>query len=335
MIAGCGSSSSASSSSASGGKSSGSAGGSSSKPITVAMVPKLVGNLVVETNHKCAAMVAKSQNINLDFTGPVTADVQGQINIYNSLIARRVNVIATSSDNPTEAAPTLERAMRAGIKVVTFDSDVLPAARNLYIGDPSNQAIAEAQVNALVRGLGSQNPKADIAILSSTPTATIQNVWISLMKAYMKSRYPGLHIVTTQYGNGDISQSMTAAENILHAYPNVRGILAPDSLALPGAAEAIDNLGLKGKVVITGLTDPLSIKKYILNGTVQNAFLWDECLQGQEVMYIARLAADGKLPAGPGKIDTPAGSFTIDKDHAIVCCKPLAYNKANVKKYNY
>ncbi len=90
-----------------------------SKRIHVAMVPKLIGLSVFKANEKGAIAAAQKININFLYTGPVTAYAQGQVDVFNSLIARRGNVITTTSNNPTELAPALRRAMKMGIKVVS------------------------------------------------------------------------------------------------------------------------------------------------------------------------------------------------------------------------
>ena len=87
-----------------------------SKAIKVAMVPKLIGLSVFKANEKGAEQAAKNLNINFLYTGPVTASAQGQVDVFNSLIARRFNVITTTSNNPTQLAPALRRAMKQGIK---------------------------------------------------------------------------------------------------------------------------------------------------------------------------------------------------------------------------
>jgi ABC-type sugar transport system substrate-binding protein len=319
-----------------------SAGGSSASgsdaPITVAYVPKLAGVSVFNIAYGCLQNHAAALHLQVTQDAPATADAQSQVDIFNSLIERKYKVIITSADDATTLAPTLERAMRDGIKVITFDSDVLPAARNIFVADASVTDVGRSLVNSLVAGLHQgSNPKADIAILSSTPTATAQLEWIAVMMSYMKQKYPGLHVVTTAYGNSDLGQSLTAATNLLKAYPQVKGIIAPDALAAPGSAEAVDKLGLKGKVVVTGLTDPLSIKTYIDNGTVQTVYLWNYCTIGNELAYLSSLAGQGKLPTQfPASVTLGGlGTFEVDSTKTMVSGPVLPITSANVNSLNW
>ncbi len=302
-----------------------------SKQIKVAMVPKLIGLSVFKANEKGAVDAAKKLNIDFLYTGPVTASAQGQVDVFNSLIARKFDVITTTSNNPTQLAPALKRAMQQGIKVVSYDSDVAEDARDFFIQNTSYPAMGKALVEAVAKYTG---PEAEVAILSSTPDATIQNEWIKALTDYMKATYPKMKIVTTQYGQSSPSQSLTAGLNILQAYPNVKGIIAPDGAAIVGAAAAIEKLGLTGKVFATGTSNPDSIRQYVKSGTIMESPLWDEVKEGQLVMYVARLAANNALKDNDTFTVPDLGTFTV-KDKVIVFSEPLVFTKDNIDKYQF
>ena len=302
-----------------------------SKSIKVAMVPKLVGLSVFKANEQGAEAAAKLLNINFLYTGPVTASAQGQVDVFNSLIARRFNVITTTSNNPTQLAPALKRARKQGIKVVSYDSDVAADARDFFIQNTDYAEFGKALVESVAKYI---KPDAEIAILSSTPDATIQNEWINALKTYLSAHYPNMKIVTTQYGQSSPSQSLTAGLNILQANPNVTAIIAPDGAAEVGAAAAVEKLGKNGKVVVGGCSDPDSIRQYVKSGTIRETPLWDEVKEGMLVMYVARLAANNAI--GPNSTFTAGdlGTFTA-KNKVIVFSKPLVFNKDNIDNYHF
>ena len=301
------------------------------KRIKVAMVPKLVGLSVFKANQQGAETAAKSLNIDFLYTGPVTASAQGQVDVFNSLIARRFNVITTTSNNPTQLAPALKRARKQGIKVVSYDSDVAADARDFFIQNTDYAEFGKALVESVAKYI---KPDAEIAILSSTPDATIQNEWINALKTYLSAHYPNIKIVTTQYGQSSPSQSLTAGLNILQANPNVTAIIAPDGAAEVGAAAAVEKLGKSGKVVVGGCSDPNSIRQYVKSGTIRETPLWDEVKEGELVMYVARLAANNAI--GPNSTFTAGdlGTFTA-KNKVIVFSKPLVFNKYNIDQYQF
>ena len=301
------------------------------KSIKVAMVPKLVGLSVFQANKKGAEQAAKTLNIEFLYTGPVTASAQGQVDVFNSLIARRFNVITTTSNNPTQLAPALRRAMHQGIKVVAYDSDVSANARDFFIQNTDYAAHGKALVDAVAKYTG---PDAQVAILSSTPDATIQNEWINALKAYKTTAYPKMKIVTTEYGQSSPSQSLTAGTNILQANPQVTGIIAPDGAAEVGAAAAVEKLGKTGHVFVTGCSDPDSIRQYVKSGIIKESPLWDEVKEGELVMYVARLAANNALKANDTFTAGDLGTFNV-KNKVIVFSKPLVFTAANIDQYQF
>ncbi len=302
-----------------------------SKSIKVAMVPKLIGLSVFQANRKGAEQAAKTLNISFLYTGPVTASAQGQVDVFNSLIARRFSVITTTSNNPTQLAPALRRAMRQGIKVVAYDSDVSANARDFFIQNTDYAAHGKALVDAVAKYTG---PDAQVAILSSTPDATIQNEWINALKAYMTTAYPKMKIVTTEYGQSSPSQSLTAGTNILQANPQVTGIIAPDGAAEVGAAAAVEKLGKTGKVFVTGCSDPDSIRQYVKSGIIKESPLWDEVKEGALVMYVARLASNNALKANDTFTAGDLGTFKVN-NKVIVFSKPLIFTADNIDQYQF
>jgi len=324
LLGGC------SSGSTSGGSSSGASGGSSAT-IKVAMVPKLVGLAVFKANEAGARNVAKELNIDFNYTGPVQALAQGQVDTFNALINQKVDVITTTANNETVLAPALEKAMAQGIKVVAYDSDVLPQARDVFVQNTPYPAMGKALVDAIIPITG---PKADIAILSSTPDGTIQIAWLKAVHDYIASKYPGLKIVTTQYGQSDPAQSLTAGLNILRSYPNVKGIIAPDGAAIVGAGNAVKQLGLSGKVGVSGTGTPNDTKALIKAGNISADVLWNEVKEGEFVMRIARMDHDGQVPANGSITVGPFGKKTVT-NKVVVFSDPLTFTAANVDQYNW
>jgi ABC-type sugar transport system substrate-binding protein len=302
-----------------------------SKRIKVAMVPKLIGLSVFKANEQGAIAAAKTLNIDFLYTGPVTASAQGQVDVFNSLTARKFDVITTTSNNPTQLAPALIRARKAGIKVVSYDSDVAADARDFFIQNTAYPAFGKALVESVIKYAG---PEAKIAILSSTPDATIQNEWISALKAYLTATYPKVQIVTTEYGQSSPSQSLTAGLNILQAHPEVTGIIAPDGAAVVGAAAAVEKLGKTGKVFVAGASNPDAIRQYVKAGIIKETPLWDEVKEGELVMHVARLAANKALKDNDSFTVDGLGSFTV-KDKVIVFSEPLIFNADNIDQYKF
>lgn len=308
------------------------------KHITVAIVPKLLGLSVFEANVKGAKEVAPGLNETIDYTASVNASGPDQAAVIMGLVHSNnpPQVIAYSANDPTSEVPALEAAAKAGIKVIGFDSDVTASARSYFIQDTAYDAMAQGLIDAVVAKFGS---KGVIGILSSTPDATIQNAWIGAMRTYIGQKYPNLKIGPIGYGQSNQATSQTQATNLINSNPDLLALIPIDGAAVPGALAAVQTLGKVGKIGVFGIGDPNPNQKYFANGSLTGLFLWDEVNQGKLIAYVARLLADGKMPAAGGTFTAGSlGSFTVSDSPApgtIIFSKPLEFTKANYTQYNF
>jgi ABC-type sugar transport system substrate-binding protein len=351
-LAGCSVSNGSSSSSASSAPASSSAAASSaaassgaasstsaaSKHITVAIVPKLLGLSVFEANVKGAKEVAPGLNETIDYTASVDASGPDQAAVIMGLVHSNnpPQVIAYSANDPTSEVPALEAAAKAGIKVIGFDSDVTASARSYFIQDTAYPAMAQGLIDAVVAKFGS---KGTIGILSSTPDATIQNAWIGAMRTYIAQKYPNLKIGPIGYGQSNQATSQTQATNLINSNPDLLALIPIDGAAVPGALAAVQALGKSGKIGVFGIGDPNPNQKYFADGSLTGLFLWDEVKEGELIAYVARLVADGQMPAAGGTFAAGSlGTFTVSNSPApgtIIFSAPLEFTKANYLQYNF
>ena len=161
-----------------------------------------------------------------------TADTAAaQIPSIQAAIQAKADAIVIAGNDPSALCPSLAQAVSAGIKVVSFDSDVT-CPNHLFINQANTQQIGTSEVDLLAKEI---NSTGQIAILSAAATATNQNAWIGYMKQQL-SKYPNMKLVTTVYGNDDPATSLTVLQGLLSAYPNLRGIISPTTVGISTAA---------------------------------------------------------------------------------------------------
>ena len=73
--------------------------------------------------------------------------------------------------------------------------------------------------------------------------------------------------------DADLAYSKT--KELIQKYPNLKGILGTGSFDAPGAARAIEEMGLTGQVFAISVAMPSEIADYIKNGTLQSVGFWD------------------------------------------------------------
>ena len=321
-VAACGGSSSSSSSSSAPASSSSassststassSSGGSLKKGLKVFVIPKNLGNnyFTVADSVKTGGALAGLQE--LGETGTETsgsaATSASQLPAIQAAIAKGANVLIVSGTDPTALCPTLKSAMARGVTVVTYDSDT-PTCRQLFVNQASTAAIGTSEVDLLAKQTGS---KGDIAIVSAAASATNQNAWIGYMKQELK-KYPNMHLVSTVYGNDDPTTATQVTQGLLQKYPHLAGIISPTTVGIAAAAAVLDTPQYRGKVKLTGLGTPLSLKKFVDDGTIDGFELWDPSKLGYLAAYAAVNVASKAITGSAGQSFTAGklGKYTV------------------------
>jgi rhamnose transport system substrate-binding protein len=268
-----------------------------------------------------------------------TADTAAaQIPAIQAAIAAKAAAIVIAGNDPTALCPQLGAAQKAGVKVVSFDSDVT-CPNHLFINQANSVQIGTSEVDLLAKEIGG---KGQIAILSAAATATNQNTWIKYMKVELK-KYPNMKLVSTVYGNDDPATSLTVLQGLLSAYPNLRGIISPTTVGISTAAQYLDtHKSLLKHLTLTGLGLPSQMRKYVLDGTCPQFELWNPSNLGYLAGYAAAALASGEITGAPGQTFTAGklGKYTIlapakGTGPSVVLGPPTVFDKSNIKEFNF
>lgn len=333
VLVSCGGSSTSDGSSSSGGSSGGSGGGSSN--LNIAFLPKAVNNPyfdIAATGGKNAASELKGT---FKQVGPSTASASDQVTWINTLTQQHANAIVVSANDPNALAPALKQASSQGIKVVSYDSDVAPDARQIFVSQASSEDIGRTEVQLLGKQL---NYSGQIAILSAASTATNQNTWIGFMKDELsKPQYKNMSLVKVDYGNDDDQKSFNDTLSLMQAYPNLKGIISPTTVGIAAAARAIESVNKGGKVALTGLGTPNQMRKYVKDGTVQQFALWDPGKLGYLAYYAAAALIQGKITGKQGDSFSAGtlGTKMVAANGVVLLGTPTTFDKANIDQFNF
>jgi rhamnose transport system substrate-binding protein len=220
-------------------------------PVTVGLLPKLDTDPYFQVAKTGAEEAAKEIGGTVIQQAPSQATAEAQIEFVNNLVAQKVAVIAIAGNDANALAPALKRAMAQGVRVISYDSDVAPSARTLFINQAKGDSLADMMLQSMAGMIG----EGEFAILSSTPTATNQNAWIDFMKKKMAAdpKYAKLKLVQVAYGQESEQVNQQQALALVEAFPNLKGIIIPAGIGLPAAARALEQSGAIGKIKLTGL----------------------------------------------------------------------------------
>jgi rhamnose transport system substrate-binding protein len=336
VLAACSSSGSSTPAASASGSSSAAASGALKTGLKVFVIPKNLGNPYFTTSDSVKSGGALAALQQLGESGSETsgtaATPASQIPAIQAAVAKGANALVVSATDPSALCPTLNAAIKKGITVVTYDSDA-PACRTLFVNQASTAQIGTSEVSLLASEI---HDSGQIAILSATASAPNQNAWIGFMKQELK-KYPKMKLVTTVYGNDDPTTATQVAQGLLQHYPNLKGIISPTTVGILAAAQVVSASSRRGKVLVTGLGTPDSMKKYVADGTVKAFELWNPANLGYLAAYAAVNLASGKITNAAGQSFTAGklGKFTVGADHTILLGPPTVFNSANINNFNF
>ena len=302
--------------------------------LRIALVVKNLGNGFFEAARDGAIEASKELGVEIIYTGPTQPTAEGQIEIINSLIAQKVDAIAISANDPTALIPITKKAMRRGIKVISWDSGIAPGGRLVDLIPADVAGIGKIQIKMISDTIGNQG---DIAILSATAQATNQNLWIAAMKKELQNpEYKNLNLISVVYGDDKSDKSYREALGLFKSYPNLKGIIAPTTVGILASAKAVKDHNLKGKVYVTGLGLPSEMNAYVMDGIVDTFAIWNPIDLGYSAAYICHGLIKGSVKGETGE-EIPAGrmgKIKVGKDSVAVMGLPFVYDKTNVEKFS-
>lgn len=196
-----------------------------------------------------AKQAAKDFQFDVDILSPTTADSnEQQLQLLEEAVNNGYDVICISPADSKGILSGIELANDAGIPIVNYatqiSGDVEIAAR-MRIEDYDAaykvtktlcEEIGEGQVIILEGVVGQQNAQDKI----DGSVAAI-------------SEYPGIELVASQTANWVRNEGYTVTENLLQAYPNIKGIIAGNDDMAMGAVQAVKEAGKEGEILITGM----------------------------------------------------------------------------------
>lgn len=299
--------------------------------LTVAMMPKSKGNAYFIACRKGAEEAARELGAELIWDGPTETDPAKQNEVVEAWITRGVDVIAVSVENRSGLSTVLRKARRAGIKVLTWDADAEPDARDFFVNQATPEGIGRTLMDHAARILGGAG---EFAIVTASLTAANQNEWRRHIEARLADRYPGVQLVTVQPCDDQQTKAFEVTTSILNAHPGVRLIMAICSPGVPGAAEAVKQSG-RTDVKVIGLGLPNDNKRFVHEGVTEAVVLWNTMDLGYLTVYAAQGLRDGSLHAGAGEMAAGRlGTITVAGDNVLLGT-PFTFDKSNIDGFDF
>jgi rhamnose transport system permease protein len=299
--------------------------------VVIAMMPKAKGDPYFISARSGAEEAARELGVELIWDGPTSLDAARQNEMVESWITRQVNVIAVAVENKAAISTVLRKARAHGIKVLTWDADAEPDARDYFVNQATAEEIGYTLTDEAARLL---NGRGEFAIITGALSAANQNEWIQFIKQRLAEKYPNLKLATIRPSDDDRDKAFAETQTILRVYPQVKLVMAISAPAVPGSAEAVRQ-ARRRDVDVIGLSLPSICKPYIEDGTVQSIVLWKVPDLGYLTVYAGALLAQGKLPKDADSINAGRLGEVRVRGSEIILGKPLIINKQNLDQFNF
>ena len=301
------------------------------KRAVIAMMPKAKGDPYFVSCRVGAEEAARELGVELIWDGPTSLDAARQNELVENWITRKVDLIAVAVENRGGISSVLRKARERGIKVLTWDADAEPDARDFFVNQATSEGIANTLTDEAARLLGG---KGEFAIITGALSAANQNEWIAFIKKRQAEKYPNLKLATIRPSDDDRDKAFAETQTIMRVYPNVKLVMAISAPAVPGSAEAVRQANRRDVNVI-GLSLPNMNKPYVHDGWVQTVVLWNTKDLGYLTVLAGSLLTQNKISSSTTSFEAGRLGTIQIRGTEVILGAPVMFTKANIDRFDF
>ena len=217
--------------------------------------------------HPILRRLANHYNVTITIAGSDTAATAPYVKAVYDAIQRKVAGMMVIGWGNDEIVPAIDAAVNSGIPVVCVDSDIPGSRRHAYIGtDWFRMGLKMAdKLAALMTDTGK------VLMLGRVDLDNMKAGFRGFRKQI--SRYPQIEILGPV---DDLDAGSDRAESTVCAYfqehPDLNGIIGLDVNSGPGAARALEKLGMVNKIKLICVDLDTPQRQYLKTGVVDAVF---------------------------------------------------------------
>lgn len=257
----------------------------------IGVVPKGRAHLFWQSVHAGAEAAAREAGVEVNWNGPATeTDYNAQIQIVDAMINRRVDAICLAPIDKKVMVNVVERAAKANIPVVIFDSAI---DTDSFVSQVATDNFAAGQLAADRMGeiLGG---KGKIVMVAVQPGAASTMAREEGFETRIKEKFPGIDIADKRYGMADFAKSLAVSENMLTAHSDLAGLFASNESSTVGAAQALK--ARKSSVKMVGFDWSPTLLEDLRAGLIDSLVVQHPFKMGYESVKAAVLKLGGGTP---------------------------------------
>jgi ribose transport system substrate-binding protein len=233
-------------------------------------------------DHKLGLKLAgEAIGVKTEYLGPATYDLEAMATALEQAIAKRPQGLLVAGFEPI-LVPVIDKAVDAGIPVVTVDADQPNSKRLAFVGTGNYQA-------GLVSGKLAANAlggKGKIVVTSMPGAHNLQERVRGVRDALTST--PGIEIVQVLDTQGDTIAITQKCVAVLQRHPDLAAFVAVEAIGGVGAATAVREAGKAGAVKIIAMDRSNDVLQGIRDGIIDATVVQQTALMpvyGLQILY--------------------------------------------------
>jgi len=261
---------------------------------------------------------AKILGVKTEYQGTEAYDAMAQATVLEQIIATGPTGIITTAQNPEALQASINKAIDAGIPLVTFDSDSPKSKRPVFLaGDNYQFGVKAARMMANL-----SHEEGEMGIITTIGQLNMMQR-ADGFKDTIEKEYPNMKVVAIDEEGGSYEYTAARVTEIILAHPNLTGLWICGSTG-PGAVRAVKETGKKGQINIITMDIDDRLMELIEEGEVAATLVqggWNMGFWSMMMVYF--LAHDLLTPVSdyraanisplPDYVDT--GGYVVTKDN--------------------
>lgn len=252
---------------------------------TIVTIVKLTGVAWFDRMEEGVKQFAEDTGVDAYQIGDTTADPAAQVQKIREAIDAGADAICVVPNSTESLEEVLKEAREKGIVVITHEaSDVTNADYDIEAFDNAayGRHFMEEQLGPMMEGKGKYTT------FVGSLTATSHNEWVDASTAYQEENYPDMELVSNKNETTEDSENAyNITKQLLQSDPDIVGFQGSAMTDIPGAARAIEEMGLQDSTYCIGTSLVSVAGQYLETGAIDKISFWDPALAGYAMNELA------------------------------------------------
>lgn len=293
----------------------------------IAFVGKVEGQAWWDHVKSSVETWASDNGVDVSYQAPAEIDAAAQVQIMTDLVNQgEIDALLFSPNDPDSCEAICKEAREKGITVIATEASGMTNV-DYDIEAFDENGLGSFLMDELAKQMGEEG---EYVTMVGSLTMESQNNWADAAVKHQEEAYPNMKYLNERVvDNSDADEAYNKTKELIQKYPDLKGILGTGSFDAPGAARAIQEMGLTGQVFAISVAMPSEVSDYINDGTLQSVGLWDAGITAQAMCNLAVQMSKGETIGSTvdlgvdgynactvdGTLITGSGQIAITKDN--------------------